>query len=318
MQARDLKPLSTMMRFPLLLVLFFLFVIISLWNDAAFRSLPHLLAPKRQDSDEPDLFSMSAFMVVNREPVASFETFQHFRMIYPEAPLHVVQSLGGFNFSRMAAFFNATYEAYPANVYNIGPLSTYVQFLVRIFQRFNETYVMLLEDDVRVLNKQIKPLKGILNGECLWSLFGSDCDIFLLSYSTLTNFSCEHTQSYSGHGGSIYNRAAFIDLVSSPLVANVSNLQHYIMREHYWNDRAISTLLIFLGGTNALNCVTSQKEFSKELYNSITSNYSTKSINFNKELYFNFIRSQNASILHRWKREYGLTPPSYIMELVDK
>lgn len=251
--------------------------------------------------------TMSAFLVVYKEPVASYETLKQFRTVYPNSSLHLIRSKGGFNFSKMAKKFGATYEEFPENIYNIGPLSSYVIFLSQIFSRFQEDYVMLLEDDVRVVRELGQPMKGILNGHCIWNFFNNDCGVFHFPFFPFSNLNCGHP--YTGHGGSIYNRAAFLEIASNPLVANISSIPHYIMREFYWNDRAMSALLLILRGEEAINCFFSQIEYNNDAYVNLSRN-----LNFtqSRDLYFRFNANINVSIIHRWKLEYGLVPSEIV------
>ena len=116
--------------------------------------------------------ALGAYYQCHRQPASFLAALRSFRAWYPDASL-VVVSDGGEDFSAAAARFGADYrrEAHAgetvegALVYtSLAPIVAYVRRLWSAFDRIAEPYVLVLEDDVRVLARHTLPFEHEISG----------------------------------------------------------------------------------------------------------------------------------------------------------
>lgn len=169
---------------------------------------------------------IGAYFQCFNNPFATYKALESFRQHYPDAPV-LLLSDNGYDYSKMAEHFKCKYihsnvsSPYIINYENND--EKYRESAHKLVQRFVNAfgdecfngckYIMLLEDDVKVHRKIDERL---LEQDA--DLFGNNPNMFdknLIREIKRMDKSYDHLDEngyyrWSGHGGSLYKREAFI------------------------------------------------------------------------------------------------------------
>jgi hypothetical protein len=153
---------------------------------------------------------LGAFFQCYKQPYATYKCLESFRNIYPTEPI-VLLSSNGHDYTNMATHFRCIYLHEDENISFIqerNEQATCIRLIQRVVKAFSILqceYVLWLEDDVHVHKPLPKTFAHDLNG------FAPNC----FSPQTITqlqNYGLDPRKTYrwTGHGGSVYNRRAFL------------------------------------------------------------------------------------------------------------
>lgn len=200
--------------------------------------------------------SIGAYFQCYKNPFATFNTLKSFRNIYPTSTI-VLVSNNGYNYSKMAEYFNCIYIHskfnYPFinNIDNIYKENIYglIERIINACSLIHEEYVMWLEDDVYVHKPSITPLSYELNGYCPNTIAPNHFIALKKSFYTLNTLS---EMRISGHGGSIFLKVSLVKSLGDVYSINtlLNNWSAYFGQQaNLCHDLFISILLYINGYT---------------------------------------------------------------------
>jgi len=170
---------------------------------------------------------LDAIFFCYKQPFATYKTLQSFKQYYPDGVVYLISD-NGYDYSKMAEYFGCKYLHFNENIYpgyakdyknlsekeRIENLINFTNIIVKGFLELNKKFVILLEDDVRILgNINTNNLKGSLNGPLINKIPGYVFDKF----NNVTNSKPEY---YNGGGGAIYNRKDFLECINNKIILN--------------------------------------------------------------------------------------------------
>jgi len=190
----------------------------------------------------------------------------------------------------MADYFNARYihanetlgvamgERKP--IQDISRFKEYLARLKEALSHIKDEYFMWLEDDVLINQPYTEAFVGTINGNCVNKIRS---DIFRrISYYT---GDCSE-KFFSGHGGSIYNKAQFLAIMNRPEIEwLIDHWTECTLMKTLDNDFFFCIALWTLGGT-------------------------VHPLQQHADGYF------NAPVCHQFKQYYNINPDSTIQSLV--
>jgi hypothetical protein len=218
---------------------------------------------------------IGAFFQCHKQPYATYNALLQFRKAYPTSTI-VLLSDNGYDYTKMAEHFNCYYIHSHENLpqsqdYNSNSkilLRAYVSRLVNALSFIKESHFMLLEDDVYVKQRYTDDFLGTINGNCINTI---KPEIF----KKIEYYKGEYiTKYFSGHGGSVYNKSSFLDILNKPETNWL--IDNWI--SHRWdNDLFFSILIHTLGGTvhklqqhkDGTNCMNDQNAHVVHQYNNL-------------------------------------------------
>ena len=197
---------------------------------------------------------IGAFLQCYKNPLATYKCLESFRKYYPNSTI-VLLSDNGYNYTEMASLFNCIYIHSTENIPFINNnvdngLSWGHKLIHRLMNAFNlikEEYIMWLEDDVSVNGLIEAQLKYDLNGYCPNSFSYYSLERLKHKYDIDLN----KKYYWSGHGGSIYNKNAFIKYMSNNNIIDdiLSNWSFYNFASNICQDQFISIIFHLNSGT---------------------------------------------------------------------
>jgi hypothetical protein len=199
---------------------------------------------------------LGAFFQCYKNPFATYKCLESFRAIYPDAPV-LLLSDNGHDYTEMAKHFRCEYihatESLPVWIEYTDPVS-YIETPKRLlkrmldaFERIDSEYILLLEDDVIVHNTICIPRSDA-------ALFGNHVNPFSpqvlvhLAIQLLSPYSC-----YTGHGGSVYRRAPFLNYLRNNegidyVVGMFSQFRGTHLPKNINLDQLMSLVVFYNGG----------------------------------------------------------------------
>jgi hypothetical protein len=235
--------------------------------------------------------SIGAYFQCYKNPAATFHALQSFRKSYPDSTV-VLLSDNGYNYSKMATYFNAIYihetENIPVSVGHdcAAPISSFNRFIMRlqaVLPLIREPYFMMLEDDVIVKQPYTEDFKGVINGNCINYIRAKTFEKIPVYAGPITN------RVYSGHGGSVFNRKDLLDIISNESITTwlISNWLSLDLGHRLDCDIFLS-LLVYISG------------------------YTIHPLNQHKDGMHNAAR---AHVLHQYKALYNVEPNELVRSL---
>jgi len=177
---------------------------------------------------------IGAYFQCYKQPTATYHALLNFRRSYPTGSV-VLLSDAGYDYSRMAAHFGATYVHSKDNIGvaagpgkplgpNLSQFRRYIARLVPAIEMIDAAHFMWLEDDVRVIRRYSVPFAGTLNGNVVYKIAAATFDAIPFCLSPRVD------SYYTGHGGTVYEKASFLamlrnDSVNDWLIDNWSKLR---------------------------------------------------------------------------------------------
>lgn len=153
--------------------------------------------------------NIGAYLQCYKNPYATYKCLESFRKFYPTSTV-VLLSDNGYNYSKMAEYFNCIYIHSDENlplIYNYIGTECAVIHSKKLVKRFcealllcKEDYVIWLEDDVSINNKITNDFHYDMNGFCPNTIV---TDVLCKNYAILKSNIKYH---FTGHGGSIFHK----------------------------------------------------------------------------------------------------------------
>jgi hypothetical protein len=197
---------------------------------------------------------LGAFFQCYKNPFATYKCLESFRALYPNAPV-LLLSDNGYDYTEMAKQFRCEYihatESLPVWIEYTDPVSyteTPKRLLKRMldaFERIDSEYILLLEDDVIVHSEIFIPHNDA-------ALFGRLVNQF--SPQILAQLPLQPSSPYyTGHGGSVYRRAPFLDYLRNEegidyVVGLFSNFRETHLPKNINLDQLMSLVVFYNGG----------------------------------------------------------------------
>jgi hypothetical protein len=199
--------------------------------------------------------SIGAFLQCFKQPKSTIKTIQSFQQTYPGNTM-VIISDGGYDYSDLCKKLNCIYIHEARMGTDIGVVTNKRENLIVWLDRLRtaaeiiqEDYIMILEDDVRVL-KPVKNIRYTLNGINREVWIGKKMTSFLKSKGAA--IPARYTNYYfGGCGGSIIRRQFILDNFHD-LEPVIQELEQYLddaFRGQYVSDYWLSLLTLYFGGT---------------------------------------------------------------------
>lgn len=242
------------------------------------------------------IIPVAAFFQCHKQPTATYYSLFRFRKAYPTSTI-VLLSDNGYNYTKMAKHFNCKYIHSNDNLgVAFGPnkqvkdITRFFEYLDRLkyaLSFISEKFFMWLEDDVYVKLPYTETFNGTINGNCFNHVFSS-------MLKNIDYYKGDTSQKYmSGHGGSIYNRVEFLDILNKSDEINwLVNNWSKILAENtptIDNDRFFCLAVWTLGG-------------------SVMPLYQHKD---------GMIHHNSAHVCHQCKEFYNVEPDTFIKTLYD-
>lgn len=243
--------------------------------------------------------SLGAYYQCHKNPVSFIRAIKSFKQYYPSNNLVVVND-GGYNYKEFCMNNEIHYNYIKKDTSStIGLMfKSYdqcIHFLKNLWQSFDtikEDYILLLEDDVRVLKHHTMPFLYSING-CNYNESLPECAIQLLK-----NKGYNGPFYYGGCGGTVLDKNFFKAIPFNKVEELLDQISHFI--EMYASDLLISLIALYYGGT-----IGQYDEFAETWYKDINERYQTSKIAF----------------LHQYKKDYEIygVYPTYeeLLELKD-
>ena len=204
---------------------------------------------------------------------------RRFRAAYPDTTI-VLVSDNGYNYSRMAAYFDAIYIHEDTNACPYAKthdkIRVWLERLIKGMGLIKEDFCMLLEDDVNVVSRYNEPFNGTINGNFVNKIKSSTFkSIHYYKGPTEDKF-------YTGHGGSVFNVKELIKILANTdncdwLISNWSKIGPW---PSYDSDVMLSLMTLTNGGTVC-------------------------QLHGHKELYTNSRDLSGAAVIHQCKEYYN-------------
>lgn len=158
--------------------------------------------------------TIGAYMQVYKNDGKAEFAWKNFRKFYPESPAYLVSDNGD-DFTKISDQYKCEYEHSAINVgvrdggYTIDEMMEWLGRLERSFLYCGTDFILYMEDDVYVRGMispdKSKPLAGLYANAIPQRLF----DHLAVKYPNATF----NAQWYGACGGTIYDRAVFLDLM---------------------------------------------------------------------------------------------------------
>lgn len=196
---------------------------------------------------------IGAYLQCYKNPYATYKCLEQFRRFYPSGTV-VLLSDNGYNYRKMADFFNCIYvhsdENVPVNITDFSKTNALLNSkkLVRrvcdAFQIIKEDYVMWLEDDVIINGRIADDFRYDINGFCPNTLVTT----FLCSdYKILDS---NRKYPFTGHGGTVFHNKNTLAALSREDIMDqvVPNWLKYDLPSTLAQDYLFSILVTLNGG----------------------------------------------------------------------
>ncbi len=204
--------------------------------------------------------SVCAFYQCYKRPKCVIATLASFRKVYPNSTIHLFCDQGD-DMSHIASYFSCKYE-YITNRTGNGTtlyfltkdnVMSYLKRLLIAVKNSKEDFILILEDDARVLNK-VKKLKFDWN--CIKSNHhysgGGVTSLLKKRNSSIPIY--VRNMYFAGWGGVLLNRAFFVKYFSDEKKVKdaMELVAPYIQGQ--WNgalpmDAIVTALILYFGGT---------------------------------------------------------------------
>jgi len=240
--------------------------------------------------------NVGAYFQCYKNPYATYKCLESFRNFYPTNTI-VLVSDNGYNYSKMAEYFNCIYihsnENLPLIYNHIGTEGALINSK-KLTKRFcealllcKEDYVIWLEDDVSINNKITDDFRYDMNGFCPNTIV---TDVLSEKYTIFKSNTKFH---FTGHGGSVFHKKNTLNAIMKEEVLTdiVNNWQEYELPKTLCQDYLFSILVILNGGT-----IGPYKGHSERGGHDI---------------------QPDIDIQHQYKRWYGVPMPHHLKHLVE-
>jgi len=240
--------------------------------------------------------NIGAYLQCYKNPYATYKCLESFRKFYPNSTV-VLLSDNGYNYSKMAEYFNCIYIHSDENLVLIydklgteGALVNSTKLAKRFCEALllcEEDYVMWLEDDVSVNNKITDIFRYDMNGFCPNTIV---TDVLCKKYAI---FEYGKKYHFTGHGGSVFHKKNIMNaLIKEEVLTDVvNNWQEYELPTTLCQDYLFSILVILNGGT-----IGPYKGHNEHGRHTI---------------------EPDIDIQHQYKRWYGVPMPDHLKHLVE-
>lgn len=228
-----------------------------------------------------------------KNPYATYKALESARCFYPTCTI-ILLSDNGYNYSKMADFFNCIYIHSEYNLPFIIDLDDkYIKNSNNLLKRFydaflliKEDYIMFLEDDVSINKKITDTFKYDLNGYCPNNLSFVNIEKIKEKYKFFNE-----KNYFTGHGGSVFNKNTLLKCLKNQEIIDdiLLNWKKYNFPSNICQDFFLSVILIFN------NCTIGPYEGHKD---------------------FGFYKNDNISVQHQYKLFYNVELPTEIKKLV--
>jgi len=197
---------------------------------------------------------IGAYLQCYKNPYATYKCLEQFRRFYPSGTV-VLLSDNGYNYSKLAEFFNCIYvhsdENVPVNLIDFHKTDAVLnskKLIRRVLDAFSlikEDYVMWLEDDVIINGRIIDNFKYDINGFCPNTLVTQKlCDTFKI-------LGKNRKYRFSGHGGTVFHKLNTMSALLREDVIDeiVPNWSKYDLPVTIAQDYLFSILVTIQGGS---------------------------------------------------------------------
>ena len=230
--------------------------------------------------------SLGAYYQCYKNPASFIRAIKSFKKYYPASSIVVIND-GGYNYKEFCINNNIHYtyiekdtESTVGLVFNT--YSQCINFLKNLWNSFeliNEDYILLLEDDVRVLKKHTYDFKYSING-CNYNESLPSCAIEILK-----NKGYKGPFFYGGCGGTVINKNFFKSISFNKVEDLLKSISSY--KEMYASDLLLSFIALYYDGS-----IGQYEEFAEIWYADIYERYTKLNIAF----------------LHQYKNDYNVYP----------
>ncbi len=246
---------------------------------------------------------LDALFLCHKNPYATFLTIKSFRTHYPTSKLFLISD-NGYNYSKMAEYFNCQYFHLPENINAIEPVyrncslylmlekfNKFLNLYTYIYSISTSNYIIKLDDD-NIIQRRIDTtqIKESMYGSNLFTLPN---EYFSLLFQD-SSYSKKHL--LCGHGGTIFHRQTMIDcLTNKDAIQTVLNV--YLQLPYFRtiiDDVFFSILYGYLGHTVQISTQHMEVDDQKD----------TK-------------RREDQSVLHQVKDNYNLPLPDELKHLIS-
>jgi hypothetical protein len=192
-----------------------------------------------------------AFFQCYKNSYATYKCLESFRRHHPDNTI-VLLSDNGYNYSKMAEYFNCIYihsdNSLPFIIKDLNS-NTYIDIVHKMIDRYTEAfllikedYIMWLEDDVSINEKITDTFKYDINGFCPNMYNDKMINRLNQTYDCIKK---ENIYRWSGHGGSIFNKSNILKYFENKDIINdiLINWKKYNLPKDICQDFFISLLV---------------------------------------------------------------------------
>jgi hypothetical protein len=235
--------------------------------------------------------TIGAYYQCHKNPASFIRTVKSFQKFYPERTI-VVTNDGGHDYEEFCKDNNIIYKYKPKNSLNTKIDSTrrscfqshpdmydYIKNLWTGFDSIKENYVLILEDDVRVLKKHTETFKYSING-CNYGVKFPPRAIRILH-----EIGYNGPLHYGACGGCVLDKNFFKNIPFYKVEELISKIGTY--EEMYDGDLVISFIAVYFGGN-----IGQYGEFAETWFKNI------------EELH----KMNGIAFLHQYKNDYQSLP----------
>lgn len=201
--------------------------------------------------------TIGAFYQCYKQSKAFLHSVRSFRRVYKNSNFYAISD-GGFNYSDISKKlkFNFVYDKQIGNGKTtlLDSRESFKKWLGRLFfvaKNIQEDYLIILEDDVKVLSK-VKKLKFDLNGVNKSERMGENMTKFLKNHGAKIPKDCSN-YFYGGCGGAILKKDFVLkNLNPENIDIAMDELSKYLDSRHlghFHSDYWLSILTLYYGGT---------------------------------------------------------------------
>ena len=180
---------------------------------------------------------------------ATFETLKSFRNFYPEVKVHLLSDKGE-DFSDIAKCFNCDYTYSEQNI-AYWPCKDMIGWFKRLYETClmypNADWILLLEDDIRVRDHISKEPNAHIAGQAGGNNYNTALFFKKAKKKIWQMYPNLEINGYSGCGGTIFNRKAFIECFENIDKYNIDELRK-IDERFVWATDISLTYLFHLNG----------------------------------------------------------------------
>lgn len=198
---------------------------------------------------------IGAYLQCYKNPYATYKCLESFRRFYPSGTI-VLLSDNGYNYSKMAQFFDCMYihcdENVPVNLLDVNNNEFVLKHCKKLIERISsafllikEDYIMWLEDDVIINGRIIDNFQYDINGFCPNTI------VTRLLCSRFKNLDPNRKYPFSGHGGTVFNKTNTLSsFLREDIIDEVGlNWLNYDLPTTAAQDYLFSILVTLNGGT---------------------------------------------------------------------